>query len=550
MASVALRKAVNKRLPYHFDYFTINMNEELTGLSGIFLNDQLDYVNRSLHFILTLYKNQKYPPTSVILIGHSMGGVIARKLAQLESSPVQIVITLASPHKRSPIILDEYISSFYENVKDPIRPNITFINLSGGYSDLLVPTTLTDSKDNTSLYAITTHIPLSWAPADHKQILWCKQTVLVLTRCLFDCVDSRYRQIATSNEYRMRIFEHHLLKHSGTNAKSREKYDNMVAIENDADWIEKSQRQYTVKYLKGVKELQWYMIRLLSDPKNEKLTIVALNLKTVDWVFMCNAHIPKKTYRICEDGMHLSHLSTIDPSARYKRRSLTINLHDLKKNYSNEFSHVIFKVAPSQDPVVFHVDVYNSNSRKIDVKLPNWSDLWRKSIIKETTYSAIRYEIILPDLSHVIQSFYVYLKPLKCTSESHHATVSLVVPWGNENSHKHFTDSDSDPFHVRLYNSKPNGSQESAYLKLTLDPTCKYEVSIQRSLRGTLSQMARFYTPLLVVNVATVVLLILKTQLQSLGSEQGCISFFTALKSGTKPYYVLGCAKLGTALLR
>lgn len=80
--------------------------------------------------------------------------MIARKLAQMMSSPVHIVITLASPHKRSPIILDEYISSFYEHVADPIRPDITFVNLAGGFSDLLVPTTLTDSKDNTSLYAV------------------------------------------------------------------------------------------------------------------------------------------------------------------------------------------------------------------------------------------------------------------------------------------------------------------------------------------------------------------------------------------------------------
>lgn len=72
LASVALRTSVNKRLPYHFDYFTIDMNEELSGLSGVFLNDQLDYTNQSLHYILKLYKNQRFPPKAVVLIGHSM----------------------------------------------------------------------------------------------------------------------------------------------------------------------------------------------------------------------------------------------------------------------------------------------------------------------------------------------------------------------------------------------------------------------------------------------------------------------------------------------
>ncbi|XP_044759364.1 GPI inositol-deacylase [Coccinella septempunctata] len=549
LASVALRKSVNKRLPYHFDYFTIDMNEELSGLSGGFLNDQLEYTNQSLHFILKLYKNQRFPPKAVVLIGHSMGGVIARKLAQMASSPVQIVITLASPHKRSPIILDEYISSFYEHVSDPIRSDITFVNLAGGFSDLLVPTTLTDSKDNNSIYAVTTHIPLSWAPSDHKQILWCKQTVLSLTRSLFDSVDPVKRQISESSDYRRRIFEHHLLQHSGTKAKLRERYYNQVDLEADAEWIEQLPRQYSVRFLKGTKKLHWYMIRIVNDPKHEILTLVALNLETVDWVYACRAYIPRKTYKICENGIHLTHLSTIDPSARYKRRSLTINLQDIRKNYSDEFTHVIFKVAPTQEPLVFHVDIHNSEERRMELKLPSWSNLWRKTVIQETAENALRYEITLPDLSHVIQSFYLYLKPIKCAKEAHHATVTLVVPWSNENNHKHFTDVDKSPFHVRLYNSKPNFTEKPAFLRFTLDPTCRYEISIQRSVKGTLNQLARFYSPLLIVNIATAVLLILKTQLQSLGSKKGCTSFFEALKTGTKPYYVLGLAKLGSAAL-
>lgn len=40
------------------------------------------------------------------------------------------------------------------------------------------------------------------------------------------------------------------------------------------------------------------MIRIVDDPKHEMLTIVALNLESVDWVYACNAHIPRKTYKI------------------------------------------------------------------------------------------------------------------------------------------------------------------------------------------------------------------------------------------------------------
>lgn len=85
------------------------------------------------------------------------------------------------------------------------------------------------------------------------------------------------------------------------------------------------------------------------------------------------------------------------------------------------------------------MDIHNSKDRTVDIKLPSWSDLWKRTIIAETDENAIRYEINLPGLSHVIQSFYLHLKPLKCSREVHHATVTLIAPWSNENNHKHFT---------------------------------------------------------------------------------------------------------------
>lgn len=72
LASVALRKALNERPGFHFDYFTIDLNEELSGINGALLEDQMRYVNYSIGRILELYNNASRPPKSVILIGHSM----------------------------------------------------------------------------------------------------------------------------------------------------------------------------------------------------------------------------------------------------------------------------------------------------------------------------------------------------------------------------------------------------------------------------------------------------------------------------------------------
>lgn len=59
-------------IPYHFNYFTVDLNNELSGMYGPLLYDQMDYVRHSLDKILDLYKERKRKPDSVVLIGHSM----------------------------------------------------------------------------------------------------------------------------------------------------------------------------------------------------------------------------------------------------------------------------------------------------------------------------------------------------------------------------------------------------------------------------------------------------------------------------------------------
>lgn len=50
------------------------------------------------------------------------------------------------------------------------------------------------------------------------------------------------------------------------------------------------------------------------------------------------------------DGKHLTHFSKIAPSSRYKRRSLDVNIHELKRNYSS-LTHVVVKIPQTDDPV-------------------------------------------------------------------------------------------------------------------------------------------------------------------------------------------------------
>lgn len=77
LASVSLRKSVNSRTPFHFNYFMIDFNEEQAAIFGGVLSDQTKFVSHCIKKILSLYQNNNEgtKPKSVILIGHSLVGI-------------------------------------------------------------------------------------------------------------------------------------------------------------------------------------------------------------------------------------------------------------------------------------------------------------------------------------------------------------------------------------------------------------------------------------------------------------------------------------------
>lgn len=80
LASVALRKSLSSRPGFHFDYFTVDLNEELSALNGGVVFEQQLYVNNSIYHILELYKNVENSPKSVVLIAHSMVSKVVKSL--------------------------------------------------------------------------------------------------------------------------------------------------------------------------------------------------------------------------------------------------------------------------------------------------------------------------------------------------------------------------------------------------------------------------------------------------------------------------------------
>ena len=84
----------------------MDFDEELSAVSGSVLMPQHHFVVRAIDRILSLYKGGASKPKSVVLVGHSIGGVVAKSVF-LAPTPVQgkvkTIITMATPH--DPVLL-------------------------------------------------------------------------------------------------------------------------------------------------------------------------------------------------------------------------------------------------------------------------------------------------------------------------------------------------------------------------------------------------------------------------------------------------------------
>lgn len=56
LGSIALRKAEDVDFKYHFDFFSVNFNEELVALYGGSLQRQTKFVHECIKVILKLYR--------------------------------------------------------------------------------------------------------------------------------------------------------------------------------------------------------------------------------------------------------------------------------------------------------------------------------------------------------------------------------------------------------------------------------------------------------------------------------------------------------------
>ncbi|KAF9366361.1 GPI inositol deacylase [Mortierella sp. NVP85] len=224
----------SKALPRPIDFFTLDFNEEFSALHGHSLLEQAQFLNDAIAYILSLYdENRPYDPalpkpTSVLLIGHSMGGIVARSVFTMSNyrpGTVNTIVTAATPHILPPVSLDFEISNIYDRIESfwsrgfigPDAPlgNVSLISIAGGNLDLTVNGESGNIHNivpqSNGFTVFTSSIPHTWVGSDHVAILWCNQIATVLGKTLIDIVDASYAGQVKPLDVRMGIFRSRLL---------------------------------------------------------------------------------------------------------------------------------------------------------------------------------------------------------------------------------------------------------------------------------------------------------------------------------------------------
>lgn len=219
-----------------FDYFTVDFQEDLTAFHGRSLFDQAEYLNDAVTYILEMYKLRESespfpPPKSVILIGHSMGGIVARTMLTLENyrkGSVNTIFTLSAPHTLPPVCFDKEISNIYDSVnryweqsfsqdfigRNPLA-SVAVISVAGGSLDHMIPSEYASiSSTIPPSNGFTVHansIPHVWAGIDHQAIVWCDQFRLVFAAAMREMADLSVPAKTKALPERMSIFRRHFL---------------------------------------------------------------------------------------------------------------------------------------------------------------------------------------------------------------------------------------------------------------------------------------------------------------------------------------------------
>lgn len=516
LGSVALRKAENMEGGLHFNVFTVDFNEELVALYGGSLRRQTHFLHESIKAILRLYKHLKTPPQSVVLVGHSMGGVVARALYTLprfNTNLVSLIITQASPHLAPVLALDPYLLDFYSAVRqkwvnqaNKLR-NVTVLSVGGGYRDYQVRSGLTSlpcpPEDPNKLSLVATAVPRTWVSTDHLSIVWCKELVLATVRAFFDLINPETRQFTENPEKKLSVLNHHFIRHPVR--MLGETQDNSISILDFPEaWSEVNTLRLAYSTPKEG-QVKYFMFALSSRRKAySHFYCRNNNLEMTSWVYGC-VH---KNGSSCVHAVDLSMGTELLPPYKV----LILSLSDL-----SSVTHLVVS-ASNLNGKQFTVECewQRQESQTLSVPVPHVLSFGLTVSDVTVNSSGLLHTIKLQHFNQVYQAFRINVaSQCKVHKDRLPNVYRINVPWFREDSITTVSVPSVTEISGMLHTGRPDNTS-GVLLQLHTAPNCQYKVSIRTSLPRVLGQILRFCGPMVPVYTAVTLLLACGGQLSSI----------------------------------
>ncbi|XP_070187912.1 GPI inositol-deacylase-like [Littorina saxatilis] len=566
LGSVSLRMGNKLKVGFHFNYFVVDFQDQFSALHGAILPEQTEFVRSCVKKILSMYQST-HPPSSVILVGHSMGGVVARALFTLpgfDPKTVHTIITQNSPHQAPVVMVDSVMDQFYQKVNDywyhhgnSSLGHVTVVSTGGGYRDYQVRSGLSSLTDilpeDRGISTTTMSVPLAWVSTDHLCSVWCRQMILTTVSALFDIVDKKTKQPTTDVGLRSRVFQHHFLHHSGMEPPPPE--GKSIKLDSKVSWEVREGRMWRLHEEKvpAAKYIAFPIASMDGEMGTDSITVLS-NITAKNWI--CACRVPAGQDR-CSDCLSLESQAKLLPPRYSDRKFVRLDREELGEN-----THVVLFIPKGSSKVEIVVDKYRMDTRHLVYEMPSFYDTVISFPISVTDGMAmlqirnntVFYSLHLAGLYSPLTAYTAQVSPLRCSHKVdpgfyEGSVMMLSVPWSNENTYNFFKFGETGRLPVKLQNPREEQKEDyygyehsEAHLEMYLHPGCQYQLKLILSVGQTMGQFVRFYGTQLPVMFVAVLLLAIGGQLAAFAKDGECLWMPDAVYTYSKPFYMVPVA--------
>jgi len=185
MVQTAIRQLLDTTT-LKLDVYAVDFEEEWTALHGYYAERQTKFVERTMRHLVSTCGFD-----SVMIVGHSMGGLISIAAAHNIPQHVHSIVTLGTPHQKL-LTFEPTMKQWLNEMTKARKDDLVLISISGGLRDEMIPPESCETKFTTNYHhsfiapeIMETYGTEKISPRlgmDHKALVWCRNLMAPVRR--------------------------------------------------------------------------------------------------------------------------------------------------------------------------------------------------------------------------------------------------------------------------------------------------------------------------------------------------------------------------------